>query len=85
MYYISYSVSALAALQIWNQSQKDFDGAVKTWEKFIKKGTYNNTYLDIVGKCGLIKFTEKGAVNKICKPALKATSSELDFDYDFEN
>ena len=85
MYYISYSVSALAALQIWNQSNKDFDKAVKTWEKFIEEGTYNNTYLDIVGKCGLIKFTDEGAVNKICKPALKATSSELDFDYDFEN
>ena len=36
-------------------------------------------------KCGLIKFTDEGAVNKICKPALKATSSDLDFDYDFEN
>ena len=84
MYYISYTVSALAALQIWNQSNKDFDGAVKTWEKFIKEGSYNKTYLDIVGKCGLVKFTEKGAVRKICKPALKATSSELDFDYDFE-
>ena len=85
MYYISYTVSALAALQIWNQSNKDFDGAVKTWEKFIKKGTYNQTYLDVVGKCGLIKFTEKGAVKKICKPALKATSNELNLDYDFTN
>ena len=80
MYYISYTVSALAALQIWNQSTKDFDGAVKTWEKFIKQGTYNKTYLDVVGKCGLLKFTEKGAVNKICKPALKATGSGLELD-----
>ena len=87
MYYISYSVSALAALQIWNQSNKSFGKAVKTWEKFIAYGTYNQTYLDIVGKCGLVKFTEKGAVKKICKPALDATSNELDFDfgYDFEN
>ena len=87
MYYISYSVSALAALQIWNQSNKNFDAAVKTWEKFIAHGTYNQTYLDIVEKCGLVTFTEKGAVKKICKPALDATSNELDFDfdYDFEN
>jgi len=87
MYYISYTVSALAALQIWNQSNKNFDKAVKTWEKFIAHGTYNQTYLDIVGKCGLVKFTEKGAVKKICKPALDATSNELDFDfgYDLEN
>ena len=87
MYYISYTVSALAALQIWNQSNKNFDAAVKTWEKFIAHGTYNQTYLDIVEKCGLVTFTEKGAVKKICKPALDATSNELDFDfdYDFEN
>ena len=87
MYYISYTVSALAALQIWNQSNTNFGKAVKTWEKFIAHGTYNQTYLDIVGKCGLVKFTEKGAVKKICKPALDATSNELDFDfdYDFEN
>ena len=85
MYYISYTVSALAALQIWNQSNKNFDKAVNTWEKIIAEGTYNQTYLDVIGKCGLIKFTEKGAVKKICKPALKATSNELDFDYDFTN
>ena len=80
MYYISYSVSALAALQIWNQSNKDFDKAVGMWKKFIKEGTYNQTYLDVVGKCGLLKFTEKGAVKKICQPALDATSSGLDLE-----
>ena len=80
MYYISYTVSALAALQIWNQSQKNFDKAVRTWEKFIRVGTYNQTYLDVVGKCGLVKFTESGAVEKICKPALDVTSNELDLE-----
>ena len=87
MYYISYTVSALAALQIWNQSSTDFDKAAATWEKFIKEGTYNKTYLDVVDKCGLIKFTEKGAVNKICSPALEVIDSSvnMDFDYDFEN
>ena len=85
MYYISYTVSALAALQIWNQSTKNFDKGVKMWEKFIEYGTYNQTYLDIVEKCGLIKFTEKGAVKKICGPALKAISIEKDFNYGIEN
>lgn len=80
MYYVSYAVSALAALQIWNQSNENFEGAVKTWEKFIKEGTYNQTYLDVVGKCGLMKFTEKGAVKKICQPALDATGSEPDLE-----
>lgn len=73
MYYISYSVSALAALQIWDRSLKDPDLAVETWESFIDEGTYNKTYLDVVGKCGLIKFTEEDAVQDICQPALNAT------------
>ena len=30
------------------------------------------------------QFTEKGAVKKICKPALDATSNELDFDFDHD-
>lgn len=85
MYYISYTVSALAALQIWDQSNRSFDRAVKTWEKFISYGTYNRTYLDTVERCGLVKFTEKGAVNRICRPALDATSSELDLDFDYDN
>ena len=58
---------------------------MKTWEKFIDYGTYNQTYLDIVEKCGLLKFTDKGAVKKICRPALKAISTEKDFNYGFEN
>ena len=40
---------------------------------------------DIVEKCGLLKFTDKGAVKKICKPALKAISTEKDLNYGFEN
>lgn len=74
MYYISYSVSALAALQIWDQSLEDPGMAAKAWESFIDEGTYNKTYLDVVDKCGLIKFTEKDAVKNICQPALDATN-----------
>ena len=72
MYYVSYAVSGLAAVQIWSRSVTDFDGAVKTWEKFIDEGIYNRTYLDVVGKCGLMKFNEPGAVEAICRPALDA-------------
>ena len=72
MYNISYTVSGLAALQIWSKSESDFEGAVATWEKFLDEGIYNKTYLDVVGKCGLIKFNEPGAVDAICKPALDA-------------
>ena len=72
MYNISYAVSGLAAMQIWSKSETDFDGAVKIWEKFLDEGVYNKTYLDVVGRCGLVKFTEPGAVEAICRPALDA-------------
>ena len=72
MYNISYAVSGLAAMQIWSMSETDFDSAVKTWEKFLDEGVYNKTYLDVVGRCGLVKFTEPGAVEEICGPALDA-------------
>ena len=72
MYYISYAVSGLAAVQIWEKSNTDFEGAVATWEKFLKEGVYNKTYLDVVGRCGLLKFTEPGAVDAICEPAVDA-------------
>lgn len=77
MYYISYAVSGLAAIQIWNQSQTDFDEAVDTWEEFIEIGCFNQDYLDVVNRCGLIKFTDEGAVKQICQPALQATELAL--------
>lgn len=77
MYYISYAASGLAALQIWNQSQTDFKGAAKTWEKITRIGVYNRQYLSVLDQCGLKKFTEKGATMEICKPALKATKVKV--------
>ena len=72
MYNISYAVSGLAAIQIWSKSETDFDGAIKIWEKILDEGVYNKTYLDVVGRCGLKKFTEPGAVEEICRSALDA-------------
>lgn len=74
MYNISYAVSGLAAMQIWSRSETDFDGAVSIWEKFLDEGIYNRSYLEVVERCGLEKFTEPGAVEAICKPALDAFS-----------
>ena len=72
MYNISYAVSGLAAMQIWSRSETDFDGAVSVWEKFLDEGIYNRSYLEVVERCGLEKFTGPGAVEAICKPALDA-------------
>lgn len=78
MYYISYAVSGLAALQIWNMSQTDFRKAVDVWEVFIREGSCNKQYFQVVDKAGLERFTKSGAVNKICRPALNSTSPSLD-------
>lgn len=79
MYYISYTASGLAALQIWNQSQTDFEGAVHTWEKIVKTGSFNKKYLTVMDECDLQKFTETGATLDICGPALKATKVKTEF------
>ena len=81
MYYISYAVSGLAALQIWDMSQKDFNGAVDTWEKVIKEGPYNKQYLEVLDNCGLDKFTDEGVTKAICEPALKAVKAKEKFDF----
>lgn len=77
MYYISYSTSAFAALQIWETSLDDFDSACKTWSRFVKTGTCNRGYMETIEKCGLRKFTEDGAVQSICRPALDAVKTDI--------
>ncbi|MGN0701619.1 MAG: hypothetical protein ACI4KL_00335 [Lentihominibacter sp.] len=78
MYYISYAVSGLAALQIWNMSHTDFSKAVDVWEVFIREGSCNRQYFQVVDKAGLERFTKPGAVKKICRRALNSTSPSLD-------
>ena len=44
----------------------------KLLAKILDEGIYNRSYLEVVERCGLEKFTEPGAVEAICKPALDA-------------
>lgn len=75
MYYISYAVSGLAALQIWNMSHTDFQKAVDTWLVFINEGTWSKQYFQVLDEAGLERFTAPGAVKKICRRALNITES----------
>lgn len=70
MYYISYSVSGLAALQIWNRSRTDMDAAAVTWEKLVNIGSRDVEYLEVLKRCNMKLFNEPGVVGEICEPAL---------------
>lgn len=70
LYYISYAVSSLAALQIWDEAQTDQAAAVATWKDVVSRGAYNQGYLAVLSECGLRLFTEPGAVDDICSPVL---------------
>lgn len=70
LYYMSYGVSGLAALQIWDQSQTDFAGACNTWHAIIDAGCYDYGYCELLKKVGLFDFTQPDKVVNVCNDAL---------------
>lgn len=70
LYYISYAVSSLASLQIWDLSQSDYDAAVAMYMDVLGRGAYGDGYMDVLTDCGMRLFTEPGAVEDICQPVL---------------
>ena len=71
LYYISYAVSALASLQLWTIAQEDFSAAVDCYLSILGQGAYEEGYFSVLENAGLRLFTEKGAVEEICRPALE--------------
>ncbi len=69
-YYLSYAVSALAAIQIWDMAQTDWDAAVDAYLDVLHRGGYEDGYMAVLSGCGLRLFTEDGAVEDICRPLL---------------
>ena len=70
MYYISYAVSALASLQIWDAAQADFDEGVAMYMDVLERGAYDDGYMTVLEACGMRLFTEPGAVEDICQPVI---------------
>lgn len=68
-YYISYAVSSLAALQIWEQSLGDFDAAADTWLRIVETGACGDGYRTVMENAGLESFTASGAAD-ICASVL---------------
>lgn len=69
-YYISYAVSSLAAIQIWDIAQTDWDAAADTYMDVLHRGAYEDGYMTVLSACGLRLFTEKDAAADICRPLL---------------
>lgn len=71
LYYISYAVSALASLQLWDIAQTDFSAALESYLAILAQGAYEEGYITVLENAGLRLFTEEGAVEDICRPVLK--------------
>ena len=70
MYYVSYGVSGLAALQIWDQSRTDFDSACDTWHAIIDAGCYDYGYCELLERVGMFDFKQPDKVVALCNDAL---------------
>lgn len=71
-YYLSYAVSALGAMQIWELSQNDWQSGVDAWLQLMNADVYDRGYMTVMPACGLRVFSEAGAVEDICRPFLEA-------------
>lgn len=77
LYYISYAVSSLASLQLWDMAQTDPDAALDAYRAILAQGAYDHGYFEVLSDAGLRLFTEPGAVADICQPVLNCLE-ELD-------
>ncbi len=65
MYYVSYAISALGALQIWAISKDDYQAAVAAWESLIEQGPYDDDYTVVMQNADLKTFYDEGAADSI--------------------
>ena len=80
MYYFSYAASGMAALQIWDIAQEDPERAVSVYLDVLHRGSYRESYMQVLPEVGLTLFTEEGAAEKVCRPVLERLA-ELDRAY----
>ncbi len=66
MYYISYAASGIAAIQIWEMSQDNYQDAVDAWEMIQRIGAYDEEYMDVLERVGLETFADDNTVSNAC-------------------
>lgn len=70
LYYISYAVSAMPALQLRNMAQEDFDAAAELYMNILRRGAHDDGYLTVLEECGLRTFSDTDAVEEVCVSVL---------------
>ena len=71
LYYLSYAVSALAAMEIWDIACEDFEQGLACYWQVVDCGAYDEDYTTVVTKCGLTPFMQAGAAETIVTPVLE--------------
>lgn len=57
-YYISYAVSMLASLQIYEMAENDWAAAADFYNDLVSLGAFDYTYCELLDKVGLERFTD---------------------------
>ena len=70
MYYLSYGVAYFTSLSIWDQSQTDFEKAVKQWEMVIDTDASSVGYFEMVDKLGLKSIENKNDLKEVIEDTL---------------
>lgn len=76
LYYLSYAVSAVSSLEIWDIAQEDYHAGVEAWENVLKTTNENLGYLKTLEKCGLTPITDTDGVVRICSQAIETAAGE---------
>lgn len=75
MYYISYAVSEVPALEIWSESLSDPEGATEAYEELVASG-YDSGYLKLLEQCDLDSPFDEATISGLAD-TLEENISEL--------
>ncbi|MBQ6602184.1 MAG: hypothetical protein IJH99_02125 [Eubacterium sp.] len=75
LYYISYAVSTLSALEIWEISRHNPKRAVDIWKTVLLSDDTVETYGEIIEKAGLSEAFDREKAESICRNVLEALES----------
>lgn len=76
LYYISYATSAISALEIWSDAQKDRKEAIRLYEE-VSNYCFNIKYLDVLQKVGLSNPFTSDIVSNIRQEIMHFTGLQL--------
>lgn len=77
-YYISYSVSAMAAMEIWNRYAEDRDAGIDTY--MVAVAGLGENFFDLIEDCGLLSPFTKAAMDEV-REAVEQTAGIMTDTY----